>query len=793
MGITTASFQTTGIHVGGNTVNDNAFMGIVIGSAESEVTGNTVSGNSEAGIWVTADNTLVQDNHVSNTTSASQNLDNAGIRVTHASQVDLIDNTLENNAFTGLYVTGSDMITISGHTITANELHGIVLDDGTKQVTLSGTNASGNRTDLKLISSEQVTVSDNTFDTGVILEGNQPEHFQHTFGDNDLADGVVYYSDGVDDPVIPANARQIILVNATGTVLDGKEHFGVSTGIQLAFSDNITVSDGNFSDQTWNGFSALYSDNLTFSGNTIDGNQGHGIRIENSDSINISGNEATVNKLAGLYVQMRNGGSGLTVHNNEISANEIGFQVGQAGFSTGSLAGVTVTDNRFADNTEIGVLVEADADSEEVVINQNDIEDNGSGLLYDGSFRAPDLDARENWWGSNTGPGGGVQDPETGITADGTGDTVGENVLFDPWLEKDDEPSPEITECMEINQPGSYVLATDLEHESTCILITVSDVTLDGNGYSISQLESGVSSHSGLEVAGGELVLENVAVRNLALNDWHTGVEFDGVENGSLSDVQVTGSATGLRVRNVKNSSFEDILTTENDTTVVITGGSSDNSFEAIGIEDTEITLDAAEVSLAATEAPAVTPDEADPLGLYLEIESISDDAEVTLIRFHYTDDLADGLDENKLTVWRYAEGAWHSPDDESYSSGVDTENQFVYAANITDFSIFGVFSHSKATSTLPEAVPAAFALRQNYPNPFNPTTQIRFDLPESAQVRLDVFNSLGQRVATLVNETKSAGSHEISFDAEHLSSGHYIYRLEASGEVFTRTMTLIK
>ncbi len=89
--------------------------------------------------------------------------------------------------------------------------------------------------------------------------------------------------------------------------------------------------------------------------------------------------------------------------------------------------------------------------------------------------------------------------------------------------------------------------------------------------------------------------------------------------------------------------------------------------------------------------------------------------------------------------------------------------------------------------------VPAEFSLRQNYPNPFNPTTQIRFDLPESAQVRLDVFNSLGQRVATLVNETKSAGSHEISFDAGHLSSGHYLYRLEAGSEVLTRTMTLIK
>ncbi len=89
--------------------------------------------------------------------------------------------------------------------------------------------------------------------------------------------------------------------------------------------------------------------------------------------------------------------------------------------------------------------------------------------------------------------------------------------------------------------------------------------------------------------------------------------------------------------------------------------------------------------------------------------------------------------------------------------------------------------------------VPAEFALRQNYPNPFNPATQIRFDLPESAHVRLDVYNSLGQQVATLVNETKGAGRYEISFDAGYLSSGTYLYRLEAGSEVITRTMTLVK
>ncbi|MDZ7332440.1 MAG: phosphodiester glycosidase family protein [candidate division KSB1 bacterium] len=88
---------------------------------------------------------------------------------------------------------------------------------------------------------------------------------------------------------------------------------------------------------------------------------------------------------------------------------------------------------------------------------------------------------------------------------------------------------------------------------------------------------------------------------------------------------------------------------------------------------------------------------------------------------------------------------------------------------------------------------PKGYKLHQNFPNPFNPITRISFELPKDSDVKLEVFNARGEKVANLVDGRFPAGAHDVAFDAKHLSTGIYWYRMEADNFRMTRKMVVLK
>ena len=91
------------------------------------------------------------------------------------------------------------------------------------------------------------------------------------------------------------------------------------------------------------------------------------------------------------------------------------------------------------------------------------------------------------------------------------------------------------------------------------------------------------------------------------------------------------------------------------------------------------------------------------------------------------------------------------------------------------------------------DVVPNKFSLQQNYPNPFNPSTNIKYDIPKQSLVNISIYNILGEKVVELLNEVKSAGSYEMTWNAHNLSNGVYVYTMRGSDFVDSKKLILLK
>lgn len=153
--------------------------------------------------------------------------------------------------------------------------------------------------------------------------------------------------------------------------------------------------------------------------------------------------------------------------------------------------------------------------------------------------------------------------------------------------------------------------------------------------------------------------------------------------------------------------------------------------------------------------------------------------------------------------------GGFHNvvADDNSFTNGPPSFNLFVYDNVFTSVGVnpyscvthvavgmTGVVTVMNPVSVSDQNVVVnKFELEQNYPNPFNPSTVIRYQTAEKSNVTITVYNSVGRKISTLLNEVKPKGTFTIEFDGSELSSGIYYVRLKADTFTDTKKMILLK
>ena len=460
-----------------NVVTGNASFGINVGvggiNSNLDVEGNTITGNGSGGvnaIYVTAVEATFANNNISNNTSD-------GIEVAVSGTLTFTGNTVSGNTGSGIYsqFTTTDTATFTNNHVNNNSSRGIAISDN-NVLTFTGNEINNNPdggVQAQSSTSKTATFTNNTINNdaafGVIIANSQTLNFNGNTIDNSGHSGVIataattntatftnnHLDDNGDDAVQLAASN---LVTFTGNTANGNAGAGFDSSQVDTATMNITNNQVN--DNGWHGLAISPTTQVTISGNTITGNTAHGINttfgivanavlaqntISNNDmdgafmvvsnNANVTGNTILSNGEDGLAVY----GSGAPVPTLTLTGNDIGNNNGAAVDTAvsntleitgnnvhdnqggGIFAGgtptptVSVLQNNFVANEQDGLSINGPAPAvhfNRFFLNENGLANAGSGAV----------DATDNWWGCNAGPG----DPDC--------DTVSGPVTFDPWL-----------------------------------------------------------------------------------------------------------------------------------------------------------------------------------------------------------------------------------------------------------------------------------------------------------------------------------------------------------------------
>lgn len=427
------------IEVRENRVHGNGGPGVAIDDADhSQVQANRIHDNAGHGIELEdADDSEVQGNEIHGNGATGLEL-----RYVDASQAH--GNAIWNNTETGVYVAGPAP-TVEDNRIEGNGATGVTMVNAHGAAAVGNTIEGHTEASVELRSSlGGSAVQDNELlgnaSVGVYAEWSEDAIIENnTIQGHDEVGIDISMSDGAH-----IEANRIEGINGTGvravpgdhgtTIEDNVIRSNEGWGLRMEDTFSNRISNNTIEDNGQHGMELDFAAGTTVEDNLVRANAVSGVDFEYSSSLSVHGNRVEDN--GGLGIGLNRGSSG-TVANNTVTGNVVGIDFGN---SVG-----TVENNTVTGQSDDGVRVGLDPD---VAVHRNNIERNeGYGLLISGVYLTSDepVDARHNWWGDPSGPGGGVSDECVWEAANGDGDEIWlfysqDTVCFTPWLE---EPNPE--------------------------------------------------------------------------------------------------------------------------------------------------------------------------------------------------------------------------------------------------------------------------------------------------------------------------------------------------------------
>lgn len=831
-----SSLNAPRLHITGNILNDQrlAFrqgFGIEITESDSVLIDlNTISENPSDGIR------LLQSRHIAVQNNEINANNGTGVHLLESDSVVVAGNMIVDGGTHGIYLEESIGIIIQDNTITDNRLHGILMEEFSHQASLLGNTLSGHDADIYMVESAYATINDNSMGTGIVIDPDNirsdfeagQTHYNHSMQNNTVNGGQLYYGKDITADDVPAGAQQVIIHNSDNISLSGFSFSDVAIGLQISYSENVTLTNITAENHTFTGVRLVVSEGATILESEFNGNENDGLFLESSPQSLVENSNAT-----------GNGGSGMVYFWSENSAFDGNTATGNGenGIYNWNSHDGTVINNTATENGT-GIVVSRSARS---VASNNTANDNiGTGLSV-GLVRNPQVIGntalRNGANGISTGNLEGTGSISGNIMTHnqgnglvvGTRRLVSSNIVYENNTIRHNERhgvrinstnSATITgNIIEENSEYGIYIGSDASgaviEENTIVNNDLTGIYMDNRLADSAQIEGNTLSGHPVDIHMAEIRRR----QGIHDNIFETGILIVG-EISENYDHFINGNTVNGKELFYSRGDTLPQIPADPGQIIIFNGGYvvvEELTFEGVaagvqvGFSDTLIvrntTFEGMQVGLNATGTELVTIEEntfsGNDTGVLIQ-------GEYAPIFFADNEFLSNtvGLDAGNLNPGADARNNWWGSGSGPSGGGEDPETGTM--AEGSGDAIAGTirFDPWLGQGTIPtdaggsgdrderpgdNDLPAAFDLAQNYPNPFNPATQIRYSLPEQAQVRLDVYNTLGQRVKSLVDENQGAGSYEISFDATALSSGLYIYRIQAGAFSESRSMLLVK